>query len=184
LLGHRTDVPAILAETDVFLLSSHTEGGPYVLLEAAASGCACVASRCGGFVEHLVRPGASGWLFDPGDSATAAAQVVQALQDAEARTRSVVAVQQIVYSGEFEVRHSVARLSALYEEVLAQPPPEPGSPMLAIVLQAMRELGTLGAEVIQLKERVKRAERVAELLFDNPLSKWLRRIRNRREHQR
>lgn len=179
LVGQRADVPAILAEADVFLLTSLSEGGPYVLLEAAASGCACVASRCGGFVEHLVRPGVSGWLFDPKDSHTAAAQVVQALQDRELSARHVAAALRVVHSGEFDVRVSVARLEALYARVLALPFPPPGSPSLDVLLQAMREVGLLGAEVTRLSERMKRVERAADLLLNNPLANWLRRLRSR-----
>lgn len=175
LLGFRDDVPQLLAESDVFLLTSHSEGGPYVLLEAVAAGCACVASRCGGFVEHVVRPGLSGVLFDPGDAATAAAHVLSLLSDVSARARACAEAEAIVFSCEFDVRHSVGRLAALYDEVLAQQVPAPGAG-LELLLQFTRELGALGTEVTELRERMKRVERAASLVLDNPVMAFGRRV--------
>ena len=70
-LGHRSDVPAQLANHDVFVLSSAAENCPLALLEAMAAGCAVVASAVGG-VPEIIRHGVDGLLFEPG-SATALA---------------------------------------------------------------------------------------------------------------
>jgi glycosyltransferase involved in cell wall biosynthesis len=43
LLGIRKDIPAILADADLFLSTSTSEGMPVSLLEAMASGIPCVA---------------------------------------------------------------------------------------------------------------------------------------------
>jgi glycosyltransferase involved in cell wall biosynthesis len=63
-LGHRDDVPALLAACDVFVLPSRWEGQPLVLQEALRAGAAIVATRTGGIPElagpeaaYLVRPG-------------------------------------------------------------------------------------------------------------------------------
>lgn len=64
--GLREDVPAILAASDIFVLPSHSEGLSNALMEAMASGCACIASDVGGN-RFLVEDGASGFLFPVGD---------------------------------------------------------------------------------------------------------------------
>jgi len=43
-LGVRSDVPALLKAMDVFLLPSHREGVPLVLMETQAAGLPCVCS--------------------------------------------------------------------------------------------------------------------------------------------
>jgi glycosyltransferase involved in cell wall biosynthesis len=45
--GFRRDIPQVLAGMDVFVISSFSEGLPTSLLEAMASGCACVVTDIG-----------------------------------------------------------------------------------------------------------------------------------------
>ncbi|MBN1130540.1 MAG: glycosyltransferase family 4 protein [Chitinispirillaceae bacterium] len=59
------EVAAYLARSSVAFFPSLWENFPYACLEAMASGCAVVASRCGGFVEMVV-DGQCGILVDPG----------------------------------------------------------------------------------------------------------------------
>jgi glycosyltransferase involved in cell wall biosynthesis len=61
-LGFRHDVPQILRRSDVFVVSSFSEGLPTSLLEAMAAGCACVVTDIGLPIGHMktgvvVRPG-------------------------------------------------------------------------------------------------------------------------------
>lgn len=177
LTGFRTDIPRLLAESDVFALTSRSEGGPYVLIEAMACGCACVASRCGGFVEYVIKPGESGYLVDYGDAPGLAAYLVELLRDAELRRRFVEAGHAVVFSGEFEVRNSVAKLMAVYEEALALPDPPPGAYPVDLLLQAATEIGYLGTRLTQLEERVKKTESAARLIQDNAVMRLLRRIK-------
>ncbi len=64
--GLREDIPQILAATDIFVLPSYSEGLSNALMEAMASGCACIASDVGGN-SFLLQNGISGFLFPPGD---------------------------------------------------------------------------------------------------------------------
>jgi glycosyltransferase involved in cell wall biosynthesis len=50
-VGHRRDVAQVLAATDVMAITSTTEGLPFVLLEAAASGTPVVSTRVGAIPE-------------------------------------------------------------------------------------------------------------------------------------
>ena len=86
LLGERTDVPELLARSDVFALSSRSEGLPMSVLEAMAAELPVVASRVGG-VGELVRDGATGTLVPPGDSAALAHALAQLAADPELRAR-------------------------------------------------------------------------------------------------
>jgi glycosyltransferase involved in cell wall biosynthesis len=65
-LGLRDDVSEILAATDIFVLPSYSEGLSNALMEAMASGCACIASDVGGN-RFLIQNGVSGLLFPAGD---------------------------------------------------------------------------------------------------------------------
>ncbi len=64
-LGLRSDVPQLLADIDVFVLSSLTEGLSNALLEAMAGGKAVVATGVGGNLEVVV-DGVTGLLVAPG----------------------------------------------------------------------------------------------------------------------
>lgn len=59
------EVLALLAEADVFVLASHSEGRPNVILEAMAAGLPVIASNIPG-VREIVDHGATGLLFDDG----------------------------------------------------------------------------------------------------------------------
>jgi len=174
LLGFRTDVPHILAEADVFVLTSRTEGGPYVLIEAMACGCACIASRCGGFVEYVIRHGETGYLVDYGDAAGTANLMLELLRDADKRARIAEAGKALAFSGEFDVRNSTGKLMQVYEETLDDPPPTLGSYAVDLFLQTTAEIGYLGGKVTDMEARLKKAERAAQLLLDNPLARITR----------
>lgn len=54
----------LMAQADVFVLPSFTEGHPKVLLEAMSCGLPCIASAVGGNLS-IVEDGRTGLLFDP-----------------------------------------------------------------------------------------------------------------------
>ena len=57
-------IPALYHEMDVFVLPSHTEGLPRVILEAQATATPVIATRVGG-VPEVVEDGETGLLCDP-----------------------------------------------------------------------------------------------------------------------
>jgi glycosyltransferase involved in cell wall biosynthesis len=60
-------MPEIMAASDIFILSSRSEGRPNVVAEAVASGLPIVSAGLPG-VQGLVVEGINGWLFKTGDS--------------------------------------------------------------------------------------------------------------------
>lgn len=66
-VGHIDDVRALYAEADVFVLSSHYEGAPAVILEALAAGLPIAATNCCVSMEWLTGYGQFGALAPPGD---------------------------------------------------------------------------------------------------------------------
>jgi len=87
-LGYQsqTQVRQLLAETDVFVMSSFAEGVPVVLMEAMAAGVPVVATRIAGIPE-LVEDGVSGFLVPPGDAQSLAERIGALLEDDELRNR-------------------------------------------------------------------------------------------------
>jgi glycosyltransferase involved in cell wall biosynthesis len=71
-LGHREDVPRLLAEADVFVLPSRSEAFPNCAIEAMAAGLPVVASATGGLLD-LIEHGHTGLLFEPGNPEALAA---------------------------------------------------------------------------------------------------------------
>ena len=88
--GITGEVLAAMRAFDVFLLTSHSEGVPNVVLEAQWAGTPVVATRAGGVAEAL-QPGMTGWIVDPPDAAELARCVGWLLGDAAARARAAAA---------------------------------------------------------------------------------------------
>jgi glycosyltransferase involved in cell wall biosynthesis len=85
-LGFRTDVPQILAASDLVVLPSRWEGMPNVVLEAMASGRAVVATDVEG-VREALGPNALQQVVAVDDPRGFAERIVLLLNDAELRNR-------------------------------------------------------------------------------------------------
>ena len=80
LLGDRSDVPRLLAEADVFVCSSRSEGMPVSIIEAMAVGLPVVASAVGG-VPEMVDDQRTGLLVAPGAAAPLADALARLIGD-------------------------------------------------------------------------------------------------------
>ena len=85
-LGHRDDVPAVLAGLDVLVCPSDHEPFGMIVLEALAAGTPVVASDSGGPAE-ILEHGRSGLLFPTGSPAGLADAVLRILDDPGLRQR-------------------------------------------------------------------------------------------------
>ena len=84
-MGLRKDIPDILAKTDIFVMPSYSEGLSNAIMEAMASGCACVVTEVGGN-RFLIQNGVSGFHFPPGDRAALRAHVRRLIEDPAKRS--------------------------------------------------------------------------------------------------
>ena len=80
------DVLGLLADSQVFILSSKREGFPLSILEAMRVGLPVVAADVGG-VREAVEEGQSGFLFPPGDADRLEEQLRRLLEDPLLRKR-------------------------------------------------------------------------------------------------
>jgi glycosyltransferase involved in cell wall biosynthesis len=71
-LGEREDVLRLLVGSDIFVLPSHHEGLPVVLMEATSAGVAIVSTNVGG-IAQVITDGADGLLVPPGNPVEMAA---------------------------------------------------------------------------------------------------------------
>jgi glycosyltransferase involved in cell wall biosynthesis len=83
-LGHRHDVPDLMAAADLFTLPSRFEGLPLAVLEAMSAGRAIVATRVSGTVE-AVQNRVTGLLVEPGNPALLAGAILEVLANPEWR---------------------------------------------------------------------------------------------------
>ena len=119
LLGHRRDVPALIARAQVAALPSHAEGLSNSLIEAMAAGLPVVATAVGGNVE-LVREGgegASGHLIPPHNAQALTEKLLGLLREPE-RARALGAAGRRRVESELTLAAMSRRTGELYRVVL------------------------------------------------------------------
>lgn len=78
--GNVQNVPDYLRESDIFVLSSLSEGTPMALLEAMATGLPIIATQVGG-IAKVLENGRAGILVDPGSSEAIGNAIKKVLED-------------------------------------------------------------------------------------------------------
>jgi sugar transferase (PEP-CTERM/EpsH1 system associated) len=116
LLGNRSDVAELLAECDVFVLSSIAEGMPVTLMEAMASGLPIVATEVGG-VASVVEHGVTGTLVPAGDP-RALAEALGGYMADEALRRRHGDAGRVRVTADFSLSAMLSAYTALYDNLL------------------------------------------------------------------
>ncbi|MBZ0271943.1 glycosyltransferase [bacterium] len=85
--GWRDDVPALIANADLFVLPSRAEGQPFALLEALAAGVPVIATNVSG-IPAALDGGRLGALVPPDDASALAAAIANFARDPEPLRRA------------------------------------------------------------------------------------------------
>lgn len=85
-LGYRNDVPRILKEVDIYVVSSKTESFSLAAIEAMAAGKPVVATRCGG-PEEIVVHGETGFLIPLDSPEEMAEKILYLIDNPERRAK-------------------------------------------------------------------------------------------------
>ncbi len=115
-LGHRADAEVVHRGFDVFVQASDSEGSPYSLLEAMATGTPVIATAVGGMPE-LVRDGVDGLLIEPGDARALASAIEETLGSPEAAARRAASARARVCA-ERSLRAREERMAEHYRRLL------------------------------------------------------------------
>jgi glycosyltransferase involved in cell wall biosynthesis len=113
----RTEIPAYLACSDVFLLPSNREGMPISILEAMRAGLPVIVTKVGAIPE-MVENDESGILIGPGDSDAIARAVIRLSQDSELRIRLARRARK-EFESRFEVNACIEKLASIYNAMSA-----------------------------------------------------------------
>jgi len=111
-LGFRSDVPDILAATDIFALPSIDEPFGRAVVEAMAVELPAIGTRSGG-VPEIVVEGETGLLVPPGDHQALAGALVRLARDADLR-RSMGRAGRMRATDLFDVNRTAQRVQEVY----------------------------------------------------------------------
>jgi glycosyltransferase involved in cell wall biosynthesis len=115
-LGKRTDVPAIISNLDVSVLSSTNEGFSNVIMESMAAGKPVVATNVGGSRE-MVTDGVTGYLVPPADSQSMANAIIDLLENPD-KAMAMGSAGRKVVKEKFTVEAMVKKYEELYFSLL------------------------------------------------------------------
>jgi glycosyltransferase involved in cell wall biosynthesis len=118
-LGHRKDVPDIIRQLHVVVLTSQFEPFGRALIEAMACGRPVVATRDGG-VPEIIDEGETGYLAKVGDCEALARGVISLLADREQWERMSRNAADAVRR-RFSLDAHVERITSIYRELVGSP---------------------------------------------------------------
>jgi len=114
--GQRSDIPRLLAASDLFILPTLTEALPTVLAEAMAARLPIIASAVGG-VPEMVVDGQNGCLVHPSDPQELSDVCIALLSDFEKQKAMGAAGWQIV-NDKFNIQEQIKQLTILYKDLI------------------------------------------------------------------
>jgi glycosyltransferase involved in cell wall biosynthesis len=118
--GRRTDMPEVFSQSAIVCLpTTYGEGVPKVLIEAAASARAIVATDIAGCRE-IVKQGENGLLVPPGDTSALIEALIELISSPERRSEMGRRGREIVSAGLTE-DHVIASTLNIYREVTDLP---------------------------------------------------------------
>lgn len=119
LLGYRSDVAALLASAQIFVLITNWESFPRSIIEAMRAGLPVVASAVGGAAESVVH-GRTGFVVPRGDVTTLAARLRDLIAQPALRVEFGAAGRRR-YEDHFTFAHMARKTATVWADVLNRP---------------------------------------------------------------
>jgi glycosyltransferase involved in cell wall biosynthesis len=116
MIGFRKDIPQVLAELDLFMITSKTEGLGTSIIDAFAAGVPVLGTKAGGIPE-LVKDGKTGLLCEVGDSKALSEKLIQLKKDSALRDRLTAAAAEKVKK--FSKSQTAKDSLAVYRDLLS-----------------------------------------------------------------
>ncbi|NQV25556.1 MAG: glycosyltransferase family 4 protein [Rhodopirellula sp.] len=117
-LGYRRDIPELMRASDMLVHAARQEPLGRVLLEAAASGLAIVATDVGGTAEILAHRESA--LLVPADSPTATTDAISILIDDVAFRNQLASAARCRIRSDFSIETSAVALANIWRSVLSK----------------------------------------------------------------
>jgi glycosyltransferase involved in cell wall biosynthesis len=115
-LGFQKNPYKYLAASDIFVLSSHWEGFPNVILEAMACNVPVISTRCPYGPEEIITDGVNGLLIPVGDKDAMAEAIIRLLKDKKLRKH-------LIMGGNKRVKDfSIDKMTLEYEKAIKSIP--------------------------------------------------------------
>jgi glycosyltransferase involved in cell wall biosynthesis len=116
-MGYCGNVPSLLKEADIMVISSLSEGIPLTLFEAMAAGCPVVSTDVGG-IKEILQDSITGFLVPSKDAAALADRIILLLNNEKLRLS--MREKACLASRQYDVSVNVKQLETLYERLLTR----------------------------------------------------------------
>lgn len=117
LTGYRTDIPEILPELDIFLITSETEGLGTSILDAFASNVPVVATRAGGIPEIVIDQ-KTGLLADIKNPQQLADQILLLINNPKLKTKLTEEAKKEILT--FTKQQTARKTLEIYQQVIVE----------------------------------------------------------------
>jgi len=113
-------MPELLKQHDVFIMTSAFEGMPNALIEAMGQGCIPVATNIKSGIPELVKDGVNGYLVSVGDVDAFAQRLATLQKDVDLREHFSEQAYQTVDQGHYRIRDMVDSYLSVFEQALKE----------------------------------------------------------------
>ena len=111
------EIPAHLGNSDIFILASHSEGRPNVILEAMAAGIPVIASNIEG-IKGMITNEETGLLFEAGNAKHLAEKILRLNASLQLRANIGLAGRSFIIKNQLVWSNTAKRYENIYNEIL------------------------------------------------------------------
>ncbi|WP_284037837.1 MULTISPECIES: glycosyltransferase family 4 protein [Neobacillus] len=115
-LGKRTDIPALLSESDIFVLPTTSDTLPISVIEAMFAKQAIITTDCGGIPE-IIRDDYSGLIAEPANSKQLAKKLLRLVKKQDLRKKLATQAQKYAKK-HLTVNYMAQKIAEIYQSLL------------------------------------------------------------------